>query len=250
MSKRLGAFVVTGAGSGIGKAISAKLLSEGHHVYGLGRDPKKLLATSKLVSDGRFTFSSVDLSRADESARTTQEIRRWLKQMGHPLLGVVNNAGVFDRLPFVKTSDAIWEKSFSNNLMSAVRITREFHQDLKEAKPSSVLNISSTLGMRAIRDTLAYSTMKAAMINWTQGLALEWAADGIRVNFICPGIVDTPIHAFHSQAEDAKKELHTLQPLGRLGTSEDIAESAWFLLSESSSWTTGAVLSVDGGIHL
>lgn len=250
MSKRIGAFVVTGAGSGIGKAISAKLLNEGHHVYGLGRDPKKLLATSKLVSDGRFTFSSVDLSRAEESARTTQEIRKWLKQMNHPLLGVVNNAGVFDRLSFLKTSDSIWEKQFSNNMMSAIRITREFYQELKEAKPSSVLNISSTLGLRPVKETLAYSAIKAAMVNWSQGLALEWAADGIRVNCICPGLVDTPIHSFHNQGDEAKAPAHAMQPLGRMGTPEDIAESAWFLLSDQSQWTTGAVLSVDGGIHL
>lgn len=250
MSTRTGAYVVTGAGSGIGKAIALKLLSEGHYVFGLGRDPKKLQATGKLVGDGRFTSASVDLTRSDESARTTQEIRKWLNEKGHPLLGVVNNAGVFDRASFVQTSDAIWERQFQTNLLSAVRITREFYPELKAAKPSSVLNISSTLGLAPVIETSAYSAIKAAMISWTKAIALEWAPDGIRVNCVCPGLIDTPIHPFHSLDEAAKAGPHSAQPLGRMGTAEEIAEAAWFLLSEKSVWTTGAVLSVDGGISL
>jgi NAD(P)-dependent dehydrogenase (short-subunit alcohol dehydrogenase family) len=250
MSNRTGAFVVTGAGSGIGKAIAAKLLSEGQHVFGLGRDPKKLQATAKLVTDGRFHFASVDLAHPEESARTTQEIRKWLSQSGQPLLGLVNNAGIFDRLPFLQTSDAVWERHFNTNLLAPVRITREFYNDLKSAKPSSVLNISSTLGLAPALDTSAYSAIKAAMINWTKGLALEWAPDGIRVNCICPGLVDTPIHPFHTMDASAKAGPHSAQPLGRMGTPEEIAEAAWFLLSDKSPWTTGAVLAVDGGISL
>lgn len=249
---RTGAFLVTGAGSGIGQAITLKLISEGHHVFGLGRDPKKLAATAKLAGNASFLSSSVDLSNAGECSRATQEIRRWLKQQNFQLLGVVNNAGVFDRKEFVATSDTIWERHFYNNLLSAVRITREFYPDLKEAAPSSVLNISSTLGLRPVAMTSAYSALKAAMVNWTQTLALEWAADKIRVNCICPGLVDTPIHAFHGQDDtsEARVQANAAQPLARMGTGADIAEAASFLLSEKSNWTTGSILRVDGGISL
>ena len=252
---RTGAFIVTGAGSGIGQAITLKIIQNGHQVFGLGRDPKKLEVTARLAGAGTnsFRFASVDLSNSNESSRMSAEIKRWLQDSGLPLLGVVNNAGVFDRLSFRDTSDKVWEKQFNTNLLSAVRITREMFDPLKASAPSSVLNISSTLGLRPIADTLAYSAIKAAMINWTQGLALEWAPFKIRVNCICPGIVNTPIHSAtfgKDENFEGRVMMHAAQPLKRMGTPSDIAEASWFLLSENSSWTTGSVLSVDGGIGL
>ncbi|MGE0526877.1 MAG: SDR family NAD(P)-dependent oxidoreductase [Bdellovibrionales bacterium] len=249
---RKGAFIVSGAGSGIGRSIASKIAREGHHVFGVGRDPRKLEATARELGPESFSFSSIDLARADDGSRLVQSVRRWLVENNLPLLGVVNNAGVFDRLPFLSTSDSLWEKHFQNNLLSAVRLSRDFFEQLKSAAPSAVLNISSTLGVRPVAGTAAYSATKAAMVNWTQCLALEWAPYGIRVNCICPGIVDTPIHGFH-QHDDTTAErsaAHALHPLGRMGTVEDIAEAAWFFLSDKSSWTTGAILPVDGGISL
>jgi NAD(P)-dependent dehydrogenase (short-subunit alcohol dehydrogenase family) len=252
MSSRIGAYIVSGAGSGIGRAIAEEILRQGHHVFGLGRDPKKLEAVARAAGTAAFSFSSVDLSRAAETSQLSQQVQRWLAHAGLPLLGLVNNAGVFDRISFLESSDAIWQRQFENNMMSAVRLARDFHKDLKAGAPSSILNIASTLGLRPVAGVSAYSAIKAAMVNWTQSLAIEWAAEGIRVNCICPGIVDTPIHPFHAKAADHedKAKMHSLQPLGRLGRPEDIAKTAWFLLSENSNWTTGAVLSVDGGIHL
>jgi NAD(P)-dependent dehydrogenase (short-subunit alcohol dehydrogenase family) len=249
---RTGAFIVSGAGSGIGQAIATKIIENGHRVFGLGRDPRKLEQTARRLGAQNFSSSSVDLASGEETSRVTQEIHRWLQANSLPLLGVVNNAGVFDRVSFIDSSDAVWYRQFENNLLSAVRLTRDFYRDLKAGAPSSVLNISSTLGLRPVGATSAYSAIKAAMINWTEALALEWAVDGIRVNGLAPGIVDTPIHAFHGQSDDseARKQVHGMQPLGVMGQPQDVAEAAWFLLSEKSRWTTGSVLSVDGGIHL
>lgn len=249
---RIGAFVVSGSGSGIGQAIARKLIAEGHSVFGLGRDRSKLERTAKELPIGRFVFTSADLSEAKSTHSAVAEIRDWLSEKRLPLLGLVNNAGVFDRIAFHLTSDAIWERQFHNNMLSAARLTRELYPDLQKSKPNSVLNISSTLSDRPITHTAAYSAMKAAMVNWSKALAIEWAPENIRVNCICPGLVDTPIHAFHggSETDDSRIKAHASQPLGRLGTSEDIAEASWFLLSPASSWTTGAVLMVDGGISL
>lgn len=246
------AYIVTGAGSGIGQAISEKIIAQGHQVFGLGRDSKKLEMTARKLGPSSFAFSSVDLSGGEESSRAATEIRKWLKDHSLGLKGLVNNAGVVDRLAFQDTSDAIWERQFQNNLMSAVRLTRDFFPELQAAAPSSVLNISSNLGLRPIANTSAYSALKAAMINWTESLALEWAHLQIRVNCLCPGLVDTPIHSFHTETEDSETRqlAHQLAPLGRMGTSVDIAEAAWFMLSPSSSWTTGSVFSVDGGMRL
>jgi len=246
------AFVVSGAGSGIGQAIAAKIVSFGHQVFGLGRDSKKLEATGRQLGSKNFVFASVNLASSSESSRMTGEIRRWLKANNLGLKGVVNNAGVADRLPFDQSSDVVWERQFQNNLLSSVRLARDFYPELKETPGSSVLNISSNLGVRPIPNMVAYSAMKAAMNSFTQGLALEWAKDRIRVNALCPGLVDTPIHPFHGHAEDteARKLAHGLVPLGRMGTSGEIAEAAWFLLSDASAWTTGSVVVVDGGMQL
>lgn len=246
------AFVVTGAGSGIGQAIASKIVSHGHQVFGLGRDSKKLEATGRVLGSKNFVFASVNLANANESSRMNGEIRKWLKANNLALQGVVNNAGVADRLPFDQSSDVVWERQFQNNLLSAVRLARDFYPELKETPGSSVLNISSNLGVRPIPNMVAYSAMKAAMNSFTQGLALEWARDRIRVNCLCPGLVDTPIHPFHGHAEEteARRMAHSMVPLGRMGTSADIAEAAWFLLSDASSWTTGTVMLVDGGMHL
>lgn len=248
-----GAFVVTGAGSGIGKAIAARLLKNGHYVCGLGRDARKLTrAAGEFNAGKRFVHLAVDLSKGEATQRAANELREWLKKNNLPLLGLVNNAGVFDRVAFDNSDDALWDKHFQINLLAAVRLTRELGDALKTSAPSSVLNISSTLGLRPIAMTSAYSALKAAMINWTQSLAIEWAAHKVRVNCLAPGIVDTPIHPFHNLAEDSveRQSAHAAQPIGQLGTPEDIAAAACFLLSDDSRWTTGAVLSVDGGIHL
>lgn len=221
-------------------------------MFGIGRDRTKLQRTAESVPLGRFEFALADLSDAVSSTNAIMELRQWLKARGLPLLGLVNNAGVFDRVSFVNTPDAVWERQFQANLLSAVRLTRELYPDLKQATPSAVLNISSTLGIKPVADTSAYSAVKAAMVNWTKTLAIEWAAEGIRANCICPGLVDTPIHAFHQTKEDDKTRLaaHAMQPLGRMGVPADIADAAWFLMSPSSSWTTGTVFSIDGGISL
>lgn len=109
----------------------------------------------------------------------------------------------------------------------------------------SIVNVSSTLGVRPTAGTGAYSAMKAAQINWAQSLALEGAQHGIRVNCVAAGIVDTPIHP-----PGMIHQMHSAQPLGRVGRPEEIAQSIYFLATEQSAWTTGSVLHVDGGINL
>lgn len=148
----------------------------------------------------------------------------------------------------------MWLRQFEVNLMGPVRIARALFPYFKEHGGGSIVNVASTLGMRPTGPTSAYSASKAAMINWTQSLALEGGPAKIRANCVCPGIVDTPIHSFHSlqnlQKEQTLAQLNPLQPLGRIGQPEDVAKAVYFLGSDLSSWTTGSILAVDGGINL
>lgn len=248
---RTGVFAVSGSGSGIGLAIAEKIMDSGSRVFGLGRDEAKLRKIKQARGEA-FEFLSADLSNKEGADRATRAIEAYLQQSGLPLLGLVNNAGIFERVDFDAASDEVWERNFTHNLMSAVRLSRGLKKRLEASAPASVLNISSTLGVRPVASTSPYSAMKAAMVNLTHSLALEWAKAGIRVNCICPGLVDTPIHAFHGLKDDDPNRafVHGLQPLARVGQTTDIASAAMFLLGSESSWTTGAVLTVDGGISL
>src|SRR5690606_3671912 len=139
------------------------------------------------------------------------------------------------------------------NFMGAVRILRAAWPTLKSRSRSCVVNISSTLGMRPVPGVSAYSASKAALQNLTETLDLE-CAPNIRVNTVCPGIVETPIHSFFSstteEAEQLRKQLASLHPLERLGTPEDVAAWVYRLCTEEASWVTGNTFKVDGGIHL
>ncbi len=175
------------------------------------------------------------------------------KLEGQPIDALINNAGIFQPCPIEDDNDEVWENHFQSNLMSAVRLTRALWPQLKESK-GVILNISSTLAMRPIPNTAAYSAIKAAMSNWTQALALEGAPLGIRANAICPGIIDTPIHSYVGSPKPEDQELYQTmqkaQPLGRTGKVTDIAPMAYQLVSKDSQWITGTLLNIDGGILL
>ena len=133
------------------------------------------------------------------------------------ITALINNAGVYKPANFDKDDDSVWEIHFNANLMSAVRLTRFLWPTLKENK-AHIVNISSTLAIRPIANTVAYSAIKAAMNNWTLSLAIEGGPFGVTANCICPGLVDTPIHGFHGSAYkefnllDVLVSLKTLQP--------------------------------------
>jgi NAD(P)-dependent dehydrogenase (short-subunit alcohol dehydrogenase family) len=245
------AVVISGAGSGIGAATAFLFAEKGHFVYLLGRDELKLQNVHKHIPNS--------LPIVCDQTKTESVVSAFAKinsSLGDRTIEVlVNNAGVFKRQSFAQGIDEdVWQEMFEVNILGAARLTRPFFQYFKTQGRGSIVNISSTLGLRPTEGVLAYSAAKAAMVNWTQGLALEGAHFGIRVNCICPGLVDTPIHSFHSLDERAKQktlnDLGPLQPLGRVGTPREIAESVFFIGSELSGWTTGSVLSVDGGINL
>lgn len=244
------AVLVTGASSGIGAATAIEFSKNGYFAYLMGRDKERLQEVALKCRSGA-SIVSCDLT--DEAA-LNKRLSEVLGAKIHRVECVVNNAGIYENNSTESGSDDLWRKQFEVNMLGPIRIVRAFFPYFKEMGGGSIVNISSTLALRPQGPNLAYSSVKAALVNWTSSLALEGGPLNIRANCICPGLVDTPIHSFHSLPEAQKKEalgkMSGLQPLGRIGTPEDVARAAYFLGSDLSSWTTGAVLAVDGGINL
>jgi NAD(P)-dependent dehydrogenase (short-subunit alcohol dehydrogenase family) len=239
--------LVSGGGSGIGRATALRFLSEGWQVVIIGRRMEPLQEFARQSPDRILPFVC-DLTKSQDVDKLSTELRK-RAGFSESLKAIVNNAGIFERRSIRDTDDALWMRIFETNLLGSVRLTRAFLAEI-EKNQGVIVNVSSTLGLRPVAQTSAYSALKAAMINWTQCLALEISPAGARANCVCPGIVDTPIHSFHSQSESEKLSLNSLQPLGRLGRPEDVAHAIWSLSAPGSEWMTGSILNVDGGIYL
>lgn len=239
---------ISGGASGIGFKTAKLCLKKNWTPIVLGRREGKLQGASAQLNN--CPYLSVDLSK--ESSK--ENLRNHFKTLPKgELIGLVNNAGIYKPSSFLNTKTEDWTNQFNVNLLSAVYLSQEFFEELKNSQ-GSVVNISSTLGIRPIANTGAYSASKAAMNNLTQTMALEFAPFGVRVNSICPGIVNTPIHK-DSQGEGDesimkwKESLKAVQPLDRIGEPVDISETVVHLI-EKSKWTTGTIINIDGGVLL
>lgn len=244
------AVLVTGASSGIGAATAIEFSKNGYFVYLMARNKERL---EEVALKCRSGASLVACDMTDMKA-LDKRINEMLTAKIHRIETVVNNAGIFARHSTEEGSDELWQTQFSVNMLAPVHLTRAFFPYFKAQGGGQIVNVSSTLGLRPQGPTSAYSAVKAAMVNWTASLAIEGGPFNIRANCVCPGIVDTPIHHFHSLEADQKNaaldKMKSLQPLGRIGEPTDIAKAIYFLGTEQSSWVTGVSLPVDGGINL
>lgn len=240
--------IVTGASSGIGLATAKKFHKENYFVFLLARSEEKLNALHKELPNSMVI--PCDLSNYAQIDSAVEKI----KNSSHPLEVLVNNAGVFERKSFAETEMPDWEHMFKVNFFAPIYLTKKILPLLEKNKKGCITMVSSTLGVKTSANTASYSASKAALNSLAQTLALELAASHIRCNVIAPGIVETPIHGFDKMSPEKKKETlefyNKLQPLGRVGSPEELAESIFFLSSEQSRWTTGAINIIDGGINL
>ncbi len=247
------AVLVTGASRGIGRQVALDLKEKGYFILLQGRDEKELIKLESELGQKDSVFLA-DFSRSESGFELAQKVSLFIQSQGFYLVGLVNNAGYFERALLKNSNLDLWKNLFEVNFFSVVNLTQSLFEELKKSQKASIVNISSSLALKPSMGTGAYGAAKAALVYWSQNLALEWGAMGIRANVICPGIIQTPLHPFYHLPESEKEhkinQLNQLQPLGRIGQPRDI--SAWisFLISDSSEWTTGAVITVDGGINL
>ena len=241
--------LVTGAGSGIGRAIAEAFAKAGAVVYVADRDVQSGQETVKCVSagGGKASFIPLDVTKEDEC-----EAARGVVHGAHGRLDVlVNNAGIGHVGTILQTTGADLDRMYSVNVRGMFNVTRAFIGDMVKRKSGNIINLASIGGVVGVRDRLAYCTTKFAVVGFTKSMALDHALEGIRVNCICPGRVETPFVSArlkeYPDPEKAYKEMASTQAIGRMARPEEIAAAALYLASDDSAFITGTDFIIDGG---
>jgi meso-butanediol dehydrogenase/(S,S)-butanediol dehydrogenase/diacetyl reductase len=241
--------LVTGAGSGIGRATSLAFAREGAAVAAADLVPARAeaVADEANAAGGRALAVACDVSSPGDCVRAVRETEAALG----PLDVLVNNAGVGASGTAVTTDEATWDRLMAVNVKGTYLMSRAALAVMLPRQRGVILNAGSIAGLRAVPDRAAYVATKFAVVGLTKAMALDHVKDGIRVNAVCPGTTMTPwIDERLREAPDPEAALAALvarQPIGRLGTPEEMAAAYLFLASDASSFTTGTALVVDGG---
>jgi len=237
--------IVTGASSGIGAAIARRFLQAGNNVLAAGRD----------------------LGRLSDMARDFPEISTWAGDLTSPaacreLIGscvevhggidvLVNNAGIYFRRDTLATTEAEWFQTLAINLNAPFFLSQAAVPHLRASR-GIIINIASDWGIRGGRKAAAYCASKGGLVLLTKAMALEHAAEGIRVNAVCPGDVNTPMLEQEALVDglsiaEALETYGGQSPTGRVSTAEEVAALCIFLASEEAAQITGAAIPIDGG---
>jgi NAD(P)-dependent dehydrogenase (short-subunit alcohol dehydrogenase family) len=241
--------IITGAGSGMGRAAAILFAREGAKVAVADIDPKtgEEVVGEIQAAGGEALFVSANV--ADE-----EQVRRMVAATVERFGAVhilYNNAGIMpaDDGAVTDITEQTWDKVLDVNLKSAFFCCKYAVPEMMKAGGGSIINTASfvaLLGCTVPQD--AYTASKGGMISLTKSLAVQYAKQGIRANAICPGPIETPLLRMLWTSEEARNRRLNRIPLGRFGTPEDIVYLALYLASDEASWTTGAVMVVDGGI--
>ncbi len=242
--------LITGGGTGIGRAIALAFAREGASVAVAGRRLEKLREVMSEVQKqgGAGLAMECDVTRAREVERA---VKGTVERFGR-LNVLVNNAGALHVSTVEGISEEEWDRVMTVNVKGPFLMSRAVLPEFRKCGGGAILNIGSVLGLFAVKDRAAYSASKGAVTMLTKSMALDHAHEKIRVNCICPSVVETDLvkgvfNETERGQEMLKARLATI-PLGRLGRPEDVAEMAVFLASEESSWLTGAAIPLDGGV--
>ena len=243
--------LVTGASSGIGAATALRLAAEGARVALVGRDAARggEIVDEITRSGGEAAFFSCDVTDKGAVGRMVAAV---LARFGRVDV-LVNNAGIINFGSVVDARVDEWDLLMATNVRSVFLVSRAVLPHMIAAGGGSVINMGSNLGLVGTRGAAAYATSKGAVVNLTRAMALDHVADGIRVNCVCPGTIDTPlvqrqrVGRTAEQLRQADERLKQRHPIGRMGTPEEVAAVVAFLASDEAAFVTGSAYGVDGG---
>ena len=237
--------VITGASSGIGAATAIAFAEAGWDVMATGRDEGRLEEVAD-VSEHIATWAG-DLSESDDC---NELIADTLDEFGH-LDCLVNSAGIILRANVADTSDDDWRATMAINLDVPFYLSRAALPPLLKSG-GSIVNVASDWGLKGGKRASAYCASKGALIQLSRAMALDYAIDGLRINAVCPGDIDTPMLASEAEANEIALDEYLAQaaedsPNGRIGTPEEVAALILFLASDVATHITGAAIPIDGG---
>ncbi len=243
--------LITGGNSGIGEATAVRLAAEGAKVAIVARDRARGAALVEQIGrdGGEAAFFEADMLQHDDIKRMVDDVVKHFGQIDV----LVNNAGIINFGSVVTADIDEWDTLMATNVRSVFLVSRYVVPHMIEAGGGSVVNLGSNLGLVGTRGAAAYATSKGAIVQLTRAMALDHVDDKIRVNAVCPGTIDTPlvqrqrVGRTDEQLRQSDERLKQRHPIGRMGTSEEVAAVIAFLASDEASFVTGSCYSVDGG---
>ena len=234
--------IITGGASGIGLACARLFTQEGARVAIFGRRQDRLDQAQKEIGDAVLAVQG-DITSEQDVKRLVDST---LKELGKVDI-LVNNAGTFTGGPLHETDSGEWDRVFNINMTGVFQLTRQVLPHMIEQGSGSIIHISSILGMIAVPQTAAYNASKGALNQFSKSIAVEYGAQGIRSNALCPGMIETEMTEELRQDTALMEEFLKGYPLGRFGKPEEVAQACLFLASDESAFITGATLPIDGG---
>jgi 3-oxoacyl-[acyl-carrier protein] reductase len=241
--------LITGATRGIGRVIAQSLARQGAHVvvnYRPGREEVANDLKDELQALGAHKVSALCFD-VSEPSQIKNSVDSFLKENG-PITGLVNNAGISKDQLFFRLKEEDLDKTLDINLKGAIMVTSALSRSFLKGQAVSVVNVSSVVGLMGNPSQVAYSTAKAGLIGFTKSFAKEVASRNIRCNAICPGFIETEMTK--ALSDEAKNAYLQSIPLKRMGSSEEVAKLVSFLLSVESSYITGEIIKIDGGLYI
>jgi len=240
--------LVTGASRGIGRAIAERLAAEGYRVFAndLERQASELadLVAEITKSGGRCEAVYCDVS----NPRSVEDMVHGCLVAAGSIDLLVNNAGVLSVHPVAEIEPDEWDRMFDVNTKGTFLVTKALLGHFRGRKAGRIVNIASIGGKRGGPGQSHYCASKAAVINFTQVLAMEIARDGVTVNAVCPGIIDTDMGRNNYRNEESLRQVKEKTAMGRLGYPADVVGAVAFFASDDAAFITGQSLNVDGGI--
>ena len=239
--------LVTGAARGIGKTIALGLAAQGAHVvFNYRGDEAKAAALKEELeaAGGKATGLKFDVTDYEAMTKALDEFTKTVA----PISGLVNNAGISKDTLLLRLKPDEINQIIDTNLKGCMFVTQALSRNFLRAENVSIVNMSSIVGLMGNASQAAYAASKAGMIGFSKSVAKELASRNVRCNVICPGFIQTEMT--DALNEKAKEEYSKVIPLGRFGKAEEVANLTCFLLSSASSYLTGEVIKIDGGMYI